>query len=109
MVGIETQSPIITLTAVCLSSIVTFLFTRKKDKAQTTSIDLTNVSKTILIYEKASEELRKEADELKSKYQLLLCEVSELSRRVTAMQKENQALKTQINRQNNCKKKTPRK
>jgi peptidoglycan hydrolase CwlO-like protein len=81
-----------TLSAAGVAS-VTWLFSRKKQQAETVQTELDNVQKAVEIWRQTAEDLKKEVEQLRA-------EVKELQKVVADLHKENLALKEQVSKFN---------
>lgn len=71
-----------------LSSFVTWLFSRRKYRAESQANEIENVNKVLGIYRESIEDFKRQIDELRKKVELVVAENEELGKQMEALTKQ---------------------
>lgn len=71
-----------------LSSFATWLFSRRKYRAESQANEIENVNKVLAIYRESIEDFKRQIDELRKKVELVVAENEELGKQMEALVKQ---------------------
>ncbi len=81
------------------SSLITWFFTRRKQKAEVSATEVDNVEKAAAIWRESAEYLKKELEQIRTENSLLREEMKKLENRMIQLTGENKKLRQAIEQQ----------